>query len=105
MILGKCPTCGRGQTRTSEQNRKLHAMCQDIARQKKWAGEFLDVEDWKRLFVAAIYGQKVVPSLEGHGFVVLNKKTSRMLVDECTPVIEYIQAWAVDNDVELKEDD
>jgi len=63
----------------------------------------MDPEDWKRIFVAAIYGQKVVPNLDGDGFVVLNTKTSSMTIPECTPVIERIIAWAVDNDVKLRE--
>jgi hypothetical protein len=101
MILGKCPTCGRGQARTSAQNDKLHALCRDVAKQKQWAGAWMDVEDWKRMFVAQLYGQKVVPSLDGRGFVVLNKRTGRMIVEECSEVIEYLTAWAVDNGVVL----
>ena len=91
--------------RSTEQNAKLHALCNDIAKQKQWAGEWLETEDWKRLFVAALYGQKVVPSLEGGGFVVLNKRTSKMTVAECIELIEYIQAWAVDNGVLLWDDE
>jgi hypothetical protein len=101
VIVGKCPTCGRKQTRTTEQNKKLHALCNDISKQRQWAGAWMDVEDWKRLFVAQLYGQKVVPSLDGKGFVVLNKRTGRMIIEECSEAIEYIQAWAVDQGIKL----
>lgn len=67
-------------------------MCADVAKQKPWAGQWLDKEDWKRLFVAAIYGQQILPGLEG-GFVVLNKLTRKMRVAECIEVIDYIRHW------------
>lgn len=40
-------------TRSSEQNRKLHALIADVARQATWAGTKQDAETWKRLFVSA----------------------------------------------------
>lgn len=96
--------CRALPTRSTEQNAKLHALCSDIAKQRQWAGEWLETEDWKRLFVAALYGQKVMPSLNGDGFVVLNKRTSKMTVAECIELIEFITAWAVDHGVLLWDD-
>lgn len=84
--------------RTPDQNSKLHAMCADVARQVPWAGGMLDTEEWKRIFVAAIYGQRVVPGLDGE-FVVLNKRTSRMKVAECAEVIERIYAFGAEKGV------
>jgi hypothetical protein len=83
--------------RSSEQNDKLHALLRDIARQFKHHGEVLTVEDWKALFTAAYCGQKVVPSLDGGGFVVLSRHTSRMPVAECSDLIELITAWGVEH--------
>jgi len=84
--------------RTVDQNSKLHAMCTDVARQVEWAGGYLEPEEWKRIFVAAIYGQRVVPGLDGE-FVVLNKRTSRMKVAECAEVIERIYAFGAEKNV------
>lgn len=92
------------EKRSLEQNAKLHALCNDIAEQRQWAGEWLDTESWKRLFVAALYGQKVVPGVEG-GFVVFNKRTSKMTIEECSELIEYIQHWAVENGVKFLADE
>ena len=89
-------------TRTLEQNAALHGMIGDVAKQLLWAGERLEPEDWKRLFAAAIWGQKVVPGLEG-GFVVLNKRTSKMKVKEASDLIEFIAAWGSERGVKFGE--
>ena len=70
------------EIRTREQNRKFHAMVRDIADQVQWAGDFMDEEDWKRLFLAAKWQQKIVPNpLDPQGtFIVVNNRRSRGLV-------------------------
>lgn len=85
------------EIRTLEQNRKFHAMLSDIAHQLEWAGERMDVEDWKRLLLAAKYGQQVVPNpLDGAaGFVVRNNRRSRALtVAEMSDFIMEIKVFA-----------
>jgi hypothetical protein len=67
------------ETRSYAQNRKFHAVVRDIAKQVKWAGQWMDEEDWKRLLLAAKYEQEVIPSPLGHGFIVRNKRRSRAL--------------------------
>ncbi len=72
--IDKCPHCGKSiRHRSTEQNAKLPAVLQDIASQKQWAGQWLDVEDWKRLITAAwerASGRqaRIFPSLDGHSF-------------------------------------
>jgi hypothetical protein len=82
--------------RTRLQNRKFHAMVRDIARQVKWAGEFIAEEDFKRIFLAAKYGQRVVPNPFGIGFVVMNSKRSRDLTLEA--MAEFITELQVFGD-------
>lgn len=67
--------------RSSGQNRRFHAMCRDLSNQVKWAGAFMDAEDWKRLLLAAHYGQRMVPNPlhPTKPFVVVNTKRSREL--------------------------
>lgn len=69
------------EIRTREQNRKFHAVIRDIAEQVEWAGELMDEEDWKRLFLAAAHGQKTVPNpFDPHApFIVVNERRSRGL--------------------------
>ena len=94
-------------TRSSEQNRKLHALIADVARQATWAGTKQDAETWKRLFVSAwcrATGEPVtiLPALDGHGVDLVPRRTSKLTKDECGELIEYITAWAVEHDVRLK---
>jgi hypothetical protein len=94
-------------TRSLEQNAMLHAICGDIARQRQWAGQWIDTEGWKRLLVDAWAraegkGQgRVVPSLDGHSIVNLGIQTRRMKVGDMNDLITFAQAWAVDNGVRL----
>lgn len=94
-------------TRTLDQNAKFHALCGDIAKQRKWAGQEIDTEGWKRLLVDAWAraegkGQgRVVPSLDGQSVVNLGIQTRRMRVADMAELIEFAQAWAVDNGVTL----
>ena len=95
-------------TRSSEQNRKLHAIIADVARQATWAGTKQDAETWKRLFVSAwcrATGEPVtiLPALDGHGVDLVPRRTSKLTKDECGELIEYITAWAVEHGVELDE--
>ena len=106
-VIDKCPRCGETlRVRTSEQNSKLHATIADIAGQKKWAGETLDLDTWKRLLTAAwarATGERVsmYPALDGHGIEVLYRKTSRLSKQEMSELLEFVQAWAVDQGVRL----
>lgn len=96
-------------TRSLEQNAMFHAICGDIARQRKWAGRWLDAEAWKRLLVDAwartdnrIQGH-VVPSLDGASVVNLGIQTRRMTVGDMADLITFAQSYAVEHDVALNE--
>lgn len=85
------------EIRTLEQNKKFHAMLSDIAHQLEWAGARMDVEDWKRLFLAAMYGQAVVPNpLDGAaGFIVRNnRRSSALTVSEMSDFLMEIKVFA-----------
>jgi len=102
----KCPTCGHEAKRNLNQNAALHALISDIADQKQWAGEILPAEDWKRLLTAAwcrATGQstKIVPALDGHGFDVIYRRTSKLSKSECSELMEFVTAWAIDAGVKL----
>jgi hypothetical protein len=108
--VDKCPHCGLSiRQRSSEQNSKLHAVLHDISRQKQWAGKWLDIEAWKRLMVSAWEraegrGAEFYPSLDGAGFDVVYRRTSRMNKNEVIELIEFATAWAVQNGVKLSEE-
>lgn len=93
-------------TRSLAQNAKLHALISDIARTLEWAGTKRDVETWKRLLTAAwlrARGEPIemLPALDGHGVDIVFRRTSELTVNEMIELIEYIQAWAVGNGIDV----
>jgi hypothetical protein len=85
-------------TRNLKQNALLHAELQEIARTRTWCGFELDVEDWKRLMVAAWMRAKgespvFIPAIDGHGMDVIYKRTSKLTKEEMSDLIEYVIAW------------
>lgn len=87
------------EKRSSKENRMLHALITDIARQVEWAGKKQSVETWKRLLVAAWSREQgisveILPALDGHGVDIVPVRTSRLTRSECADLITYVQAWA-----------
>src|SRR5690242_11049200 len=95
------------EIRDADHNARFHAMVRDIARHVEWAGEKLGEEDWKRLLLAAKFGQKVVPNpLTGIGFVVMNERRSRSLTNaEMEEMLGEIEAFGAEHEVDWSEDD
>lgn len=92
-------------TRSLDANAKLHACLHDISRQLAWHDERMDIEDWKRLLTAAWARAerqpvKLVPALDGQGFDVLYRRTSRMSRSDMSSLIEYVLAWGTDQGVQ-----
>lgn len=110
-LVDRCPHCGKSiRQRTVEKNAHLHAVLSAIAKQKQWAGKWLDVEAWKRLIVAAFEREKgasaeVYPAIDGHGIDIVYRRTSRMSQEEIRELIHFAEAWAIENDIELGERD
>lgn len=96
-------------TRTLEQNELFHALCGDIAKQKMWAGQWIDTEGWKRLLVdswARTEGKiqgRVVPSLDGQSIVNLGIQTRNMRVSDMADLIAFAEVYAIDNEVTLND--
>lgn len=93
-------------TRSSPQNRLLHATIAEIARQVEWAGAKRDAECWKRLLVSAwcrTHGEavEILPALDGHGVDIVPRRTSKLTKAECSDLTEYVTAWAIEHGVVL----
>lgn len=88
-------------TRTLAQNSMLWACLTDIAEQVVWHGRKLAKEDWKHVISAALYQQDVVPNIDGNGFVVLGKSTSKMTVREMRDLIELAQSFGAQQGVKF----
>jgi hypothetical protein len=94
----------RPSTRTLEQNALFHAICGSIAKAKPFAGKMRSPDVWKMLLVsghamATKQGVEMMPGLEGE-FVNLRESTARMSVARLNSLVEYAQAWCVENGIE-----
>lgn len=88
----------RSETRSTAQNRLLHARFNDIAKQIEWVGKRRDVDTWKRLLTAAwlrARGESVelLPAVDGHGVDVVFRRTSTLTTAECAELSDYVMAW------------
>jgi hypothetical protein len=86
------------KTRSLDQNRKLWAALNDLARQVTWHGLKLTAENWKDMTTAAVKRQQVVPGIDG-GFVVLGASTSKMSKAEMSELLEFIIAFGAQQGV------
>lgn len=86
--------------RTNDQNSLMWDLLTDIARQKPWHGVKLSADDYKLIFMAALNQEmRLVPNLEGTGFVNLGRSSSKLSVKEMGELIELILEWGARNEV------
>lgn len=86
--------------RSLPQNDKLHAMLTDVATQVKHHGMNLTVTDWKRIFVDALKRElRLVPNLDGTGFVPLGRSSSDLSKAEMSDLFALIEAYGAEHGV------
>ena len=93
--------------RTLPQNSLFHAICGDVSKQRQWAGKRRNLSEWKVLFVsghAVATGKpgEVVPGIEGE-FCAIRESTSKMGIKRMNSLIEYTQAFAVSQNIQLRD--
>lgn len=86
-------------TRTLEQNAKMWPMLEDISKQVEWYKNWLTEEEWKDFFSAIILKQKVVPNMEGSGFIAVGGRTSKMGKKTFSDLIELMYAFGAEHNV------
>jgi len=95
------------ETRTLEQNSKLHAMLGDIAKQVIYKGMKFNITIWKRLLTAAFLREKkrspiLIPAIDGEGIDIIYEETSKMPVGLMAEFIEYVYCYGAENNVKFK---
>lgn len=94
--------------RTLPQNSLFHALCGDLVRNEiQWADSTWSVPSWKAILVSghavATGGQgKVIQGLEGE-LVAIRESTASMGIKRMNSLIEYSQAFAAGEGVQLRE--
>lgn len=110
--IDRCPHCkGTLRERSTEKNARVHAVMGELAAQRDWphgSGKYIDIEAWKRLMVSAYeraHGRSAefYPAIDGAGFDVVYRRTSRMAQDEMRELIDFSESWALENGVSLKD--
>ena len=90
-------------TRTLDQNAKLWPMLQDVSRQVIWHGLRLTPDDWKDMFTAALKNLRVIPNIDGTGFVALGQRTSTMSKRTFRDLVDLIYAFGAQHGVAWSE--
>ncbi len=90
--------------RTIPQNDRFWAMLTDIAVEMKKRGRDHAPDQWKVIFLAA-YGHEVkfLPSLDQKTFIPLGHSSSDLSVKEMSDLMEFMTAWAAENNVPLRD--
>lgn len=90
-------------TRSADQNARLWAMLTDVSEQVEWYGRKLTPDDWKDVFSASLRKARVVPTIDGDGFVPLGMRTSSMTKAEFGALMDLIEAFSAERGVVFRE--
>lgn len=90
--------------RTLPQNDRMWAMLTDIATQLPWHGVKLRPDDWKLIFLDALKREvRIVPNIDGTGFVNLGRSSSDLSKEEMSDLMELMTEFATRHSVALQD--
>ena len=93
----------RQARRTGDQNAHLWAALGDVAAQLEWHGQKLDADDWKLIFMNALNSEmRIVPALDGKGFVNIGNQSSKLSKAEMSDLLELIFSFGTQAGVKFK---
>jgi hypothetical protein len=76
----------------------------ELEKQTDWHGIKLSAEEFKDLLSAGLTKSKVVPNIDGTGFVILGQRTSKMSVKQMAELITLIEAFGAERNVRFSAD-
>lgn len=86
--------------RSIPQNDKMWAMLTEVAQQVDYHGTKLTPDDWKLIFLDGLKREmRIVPNLDGNGFVNLGRSSSDLSKGEMADLITLIEAWGLQHGV------
>ena len=92
----------KASKRTLPQNDRMWAMLTDVAQQLEWHGLRLTPNDWKLIFLDALKQEvRIVPNIDGTGFVNLGRSSSDLSKGEMSDLIEIIHAFGARHGVKF----
>lgn len=98
----------KGPKRSLPQNERMWAMCTDLSVQLVWHGQRLTPDQWKLVMLDALKRAeneqlKIVPNIDGTGFVNLSTSSSDLSKAEMSDLIEIMFAFGAKHGVEWSE--
>lgn len=94
----------RESKRSTPQNALLWARLTEISRAVPWHGVRLTPEDFKEVFMAALNTElRMVPNLDGTGFVNLGRSTSSLSKAEFGDLLLIIERFAAERGITLSD--
>lgn len=90
--------------RSSQANALMWVRLSELEEQTDWHGIRLTAEEWKDLLSAGLVVSKVVPNIDGTGFVIVGQRTSRLSVKQMNELIVLIEAFGSDRGVRFSAD-
>lgn len=88
--------------RSLPQNDRFWAMLTDVASQLRWHGLKLSPDDWKLVFLDALKREvRMVPNVDGNGFVSLGRSSSDLSKAEMSDLMELISAFGAKHGVKF----
>ncbi len=90
--------------RSLPQNDRFWAMLTDVAEQLPWHGQKLRADDWKLIFLDALKREtRLVPNIDGNGFVNLGRSSSDLSKAEMSDLIELLFMFGANHNVAWKD--
>lgn len=94
----------KASKRSLPQNDRMWAMLTELAEQLTWHGLRLSADDWKLVMMDALKREmRMVPNIDGTGFVNLGRSSSDLTKDEMSAMMELIAAFGARHGVEFKD--
>lgn len=91
--------------RNSDQNAKFWALATEIALQVEWHGQKLTADEWKLVLLAGLNKEmRLVPNIDGDGYVNLGRSSSNLSKGEFSALIELALAFGAQHGVHFKGD-
>jgi hypothetical protein len=90
--------------RSLEANAKMWALLTEVSAQLPWHGLRLSADDWKLIFLDALKREiRMVPNIDGNGFVSLGRSSSDLSKEEMADLITLIQEFGARHGVKFHE--
>ena len=107
--VAKAPTGTRVEFKASKrsipQNDRMWVMLSNVASQLTWHGQKLSTNDWKLLFLDALKREaRVVPNLDGNGFISLGRSSSDLSKQEMGDLLTIIEEFGARHGVVFGDD-